>query len=412
MLRKKLFWILLFMVLVVSGCNNDGSGGSGLNRDTGWMRQVENPLVIAGLTDTTLDFGPADPSVLYDEQDNLWKVWFSSTLMDIASESEIMTIKYAHSKDGITWSDPQIVLQAASDTTAWDHTHIETPAVIKNPDPHAPPGQKFILWYSGANTTLASGENRPTTFPYYQIGMAYSADGLSFTRYTPGLNNKPGLALVAEAGLFGSRLPGVFGDGVVADPEVIYRDKRFYMWFSSYAEFVPEPVTASGRSPLAFGIALVTSSDGINWSTNHDNPLLSLAKPGEVAAGQQPSVLFNPDTDQYEMWFSNDSDTETSTPPCNFNTVNGFWRAVSNDGINWTPDYSARDLTYDTRHGYESLGFLTGIEVAYVNGTYRAYYCAWGADHIPDDTVYLCPDRQGGLIPAVLSLNLATFTLP
>jgi hypothetical protein len=404
------FLIIVFMTLVVSGCGSSGGGVSSPDPDTGRARQVENPLIVPELTAAKVDFGPADPRVLYDEEDNMWKVWFSSTLKDISSGNETMTIKYSESHDGITWSDPQIALQVASDTTAWDHTHTETPAVIKNPNPSAPPGQKYMLWYSGANTTLAAAENRPTTFPYYQIGLAYSADGISFTRYTPGLNNKPGLALVAEASVFGSSLPGIFGDGVVADPEVIYRDNLFYMWFSSYAESVSDPVTASGRSPLAFGIGLVTSSDGVTWSTNHDNPLMSLAKPGEVAAGQQPSVLFNPDTFQYEMWFSNDSDPEKSTLPCAFNTVNGFWHAVSSDGINWAPDYSARDLTYDIQYGYESLGSLTGIEVVYANGTYQAYYSAWGTEQIPDDTIYLCPDQQGGLIPAVLTLNRATFT--
>lgn len=403
---------ILFMAIVLSGCGSSESGSSSSYTDTQWVRQVDNPLIVPELTATTVDFGPADPTVLYDEEDNTWKVWFSSTLMDIPSRNEIMLIKYSQSHDGITWSDPQIAFQVANDPTAWDHTHTETPAVIKNPNPAAPPGQKFMLWYSGANTTLAVSENRPTQFPYYQIGLAFSADGISFTRYSPGLNNKPGLILEAEASLFGGSLPGVFGDGVVADPEVIYRDDLYYMWFSSYAESVSNPVTVSGRSPLAFGIALVTSADGITWNTTHDNPLASLAKLGEVGAGQQPSVLFNGDTLQFEMWFSNDSDIETKTIPCSFNTVNGFWRAVSSDGINWAPEYSARDLTYDMKYGYESLGFLTGIEVVYVNGTYQAYYSAWGIEQIPDNTVYLCPDQQGALIPAALTLNRATLTRP
>lgn len=404
--------IIFSLALIIFGCGN--SGGDSPSPDPGgpWERQAENPLYVPELTATTLDYGPADPTVLYDEADNKWKVWFSSTLKAIPSGDETMTIKYAESLDGIIWSEPQIAMQAASDPSAWDHTHTETPAVIKNPDPGAPPEQQYMLWYSGANTTLAASQNRPTTFPYYQIGLAFSADGITFTRATPGLNNQPGLALAAEAALFGSRLPGVFGDGVVADPEVIYRDNQYQMWFSSYAESVPDPIAATGRAPLAFGIARATSTDGVTWTTPHDNPLSSLAKPGETAAGQQPSVLFNPDTLQYEMWFSNDSDMEKETLPCSFNTVNGFYYAVSSDGINWTPDYSARDITYDTQYPYESLGFLTGIEVVFHQGTYHAYYSAWGVEQIPDETVYLCPDHQGDLIPAVLTLNRAALIPP
>lgn len=316
-----------------------------------------------------------------------------------------MTIMYSESLDSINWSIPQIAFQAASDATAWDHTNTETPAVIKNPNPAAPASQKFMMWYAGANRTLDLSENRPTTFAYYQIGLAYSADGKSFTRHTPGLNNKPGLVLVANAGLFGASLPGIFGDGLVADPEVIYRNNLYHMWFSSYAE------TAPSRTPLAFGIAHATSDDGVTWSAPHTNPLSTLAKSGEVAAGQQPSVLFNPTSSRYEMWFSNDTAAEKATIPCSFNTVKGFWRAVSSDGVSWIPDYSKRDLTYDTQYAYESLGFLTGVKVVLDNGTYRAYYSAWGTEQIPNNSVYLCPDQQGGLIPAVLTLNHAIFTL-
>lgn len=404
------YLMILSIALILFGCGNSDGDGPSPDSNEQWQRQAENPLHVPQLTATTLDYGPADPTVMYDEADSKWKVWFSSTLKAIPSGDETMTIKYAESLDGITWSEPQIAMQTASNPSAWDHTHTETPAVIRNPDPGAPPEQQYMLWYSGANTTLAASQNRPTTFPYYQIGLAYSADGITFTRATPGLNNQPGLAVVAEADLFGSNLPGVFGDGVVADPEVIYHDNEFQMWFSSYAESVTDPVTVAGRTPLAFGIARVTSTDGVTWTAPHDNPLASLAKPGETAAGQQPSVLFNPDTQQYEMWFSNDSDTEKAILPCSFNTVHGFYHATSDDGINWTPDYSTRDLTYDTQHLYESLGFLTGIEVVFHQSTYQAYYSGWGTEQIPDDSVYRCPDQQGDLIPAVLTLNRATRT--
>ena len=56
----------------------------------------------------------------------------------------------------------------------------------------------------------------------------------------------------------------------------------------------------------------------------------------------------------------------------------------------------------------ESLGFLTGVKVLLDNGTYRAYYVAWGTEQIPSNSFYLCPNQQGVLIPAVLTLNRAT----
>ena len=404
--------LFLAVFLVACGGGNDSSGGSSNPPVTGWQRQIENPLIVPKLTSTTLDYGPADSSVLFDTEDNKWKIWFSSTLKDIASGTATLTIRYSESTDGVSWSDAQTVFQVSSDSSAWDHTAVETPAVIKNPDPTAPTAKKFMMWYSGANTNLATSENRPTTLTYYQIGLAYSPDGKSFTRHTPGLSSKPGLVLTASMPIFGGDLPGTLGDGVVADPEVLHKDNLFHMWFSSYAETVPIPVSPTGRTPLAFGIAHMTSSDGVNWSTSHANPLASLRKPGDVASGQQPSVLFNQNTNQYEMWFSNDTDTEKRSLPCSFNTVIGFWRAVSSDGVNWTPDYARRTLEYDTQQGYEALGFLTGIEVVLVAGRYQAYYTAWGTEQIPDQSVYLCPDQQNNLIPAVLTLNRASYVSP
>lgn len=395
---------MFVLALFACGGKNDESGNSVAPSAANWVRQAGNPLIVPKLTATTLDYGPADPTVLFDTEDNKWKAWFSSTLKDTSTSIETMTIKYSESPDGVVWLEPRVAFQVSSDPMAWDHTHTETPTVIKNPNPAPSFDQKFMMWYAGANKTLAPSENRTATFPYYQIGLAFSADGKSFTRYSPGLNNKPGLVLEANADLFGTSLPGVFGDGLVADPEVIYRNNLYQMWFSSYAETVPV------RTPLAFGIAHATSNDGITWSAAQANPLSTLAKFGEVTAGQQPSVLFNAIANQYEMWFSNDTAAEKATIPCSFNTVIGFWRAVSSDGVIWTPNYSKRDLTYDTQYAFESLGFLTGVKVLLDNGTYRAYYSAWGTTQIPDPDYYLCPDQQGDFISGVLTLNRASFT--
>jgi hypothetical protein len=401
--------VVILLTLAFASCGGKGGGDSGPAPVAGWVRQAGNPLIVPTLTPTTLAYGPADPSVLFDTEDNKWKAWFSWTLKDLPSGNETMTIQYSESLDGVAWSVPQTAFEISADANAWDRTHAETPMVIKNPNAGAPPSQKFMLWYAGANKNLAASENRPTTFPYYQIGLAYSSDGKSFIRVTPGLNNKPGLVLTASAAAFGVGLPGTYGDGLVADPDVIFRNNVYHMWFSSYAETVSNPVAPTGRTPLAFGIAHATSTDGVSWSFPHSNPLSSLAKSGEVAAGQQPSVLFNPTAARYEMWFSNDSAAEKASIPCSFNTVVGFWRAVSNDGVTWTPDYSKRDFTYSTQYGYEALGFLTGVKVVLVNGTYHTYYSAWGTEQIPNPSLYLCPDQQGQLISAVLTLNRATY---
>ena len=308
-----------------------------------------------------------------------------------------MTIKYSESLDGINWSDPVIALQESDNSAAWDYTHCETPTVIKNPDPLAPPGKKYLMYYSGANKDIDAPPNKPGTYTYYQIGLAYSDNGSSFNRISPGIDNKPGLVLEPDAALFGNGLPGNYGEGIVADPEVVYQNGIYHMWFTCMVE-------TAGGTFLALGICHAISNDGISWIANHNNPLSSLSRSG-TGSGQQPGVLYNSDTHQYEMWFSNDTDAEKATVPCSYNTVNGFFHATSDDGINWNADYTARDILYSKEYSYESLGFLTGIEVILVNGKYYMFYSAWGTEQIPDG--YECPDQYGGNIPGVLTLNTA-----
>ena len=99
---------ILSLIFLLSSCGS-GSVSNGYN----WQRQAENPLIVPTITATTLDYGPADPSVLFDSDDNKWKAWFSSTLKDLATSNETMTIKYSESLDGVTWSTPVVAFQVS-----------------------------------------------------------------------------------------------------------------------------------------------------------------------------------------------------------------------------------------------------------------------------------------------------------
>ncbi len=167
--------------------------------------------------------------------------------------------------------------------------------MIINPAASAPASQRFIMFYAGANTLANAGTGRPAGTPYYGIGLAYSADGVSFTRIQPGLGSQPGLVLPASSALFGP-LPGTYGDGVLADPSVVAVGTTLHLWCTSYAE-----TTGTTRSPLAFGIAhAVSNDDGQTWTFPQANPLASLYRPGALGGGQQPSVIQDPRTGGFE----------------------------------------------------------------------------------------------------------------
>lgn len=371
------------------------------------MRAVQNPLLTPGIDPspaTTYEVSIADPSVLRDPDTGTWHAWYSATIFDaaIGSDPGCIVIKHATSPDGLAWTAQATpVLSSRIDPADWDYTHVETPSVVRNPDPSAPPQQRFLLFYAGGNRDADTLAGRPSldAFPYYQIGLAYSADGTAFTR-APGIGGQDGLVLTAPMVL--ASVAG-FGDGLVADPEAIVRDGQIELWCSSFAE----TVNGSVRSPLAFGIATARSTDGVNWTFPVGNPLPSLYKPGDLAGGQQPAVLFDAALGRYEMWFKNDTPAETATIPTAFFTAFGFWRAVSTDGLTWIPDYSARDFVRDATLDYEAYGVLTGCAVVRANGVDFLFYSAWGTRGVPDPARYSVPLQSGGLVPAVITFSVA-----
>jgi hypothetical protein len=245
------------------------------------------------------------------------------------------------------------------------------------------------MYYSGA-----AGQH-PMGFPEYQIGLAISADGMSFQRLPESESpyHAPGLVLrVAEA------LPDVRGlvDGIVADPEVQLIDGVYHLWFSSFG-------SGAGQKILAFGISHATSSDGVHWIPSPDNPIPSLRNANN-AGGQQPSVAWNPVLRRWEMWFTSDTEKETAQIPSTFNPALGFWMATSKDALSWNVDYGApRNVFWRPGSSDEAYGLLTGAEVVIVDGMRHLFYTAWGRVGVPDGFVVPVRDRRQ-YVPAVLNL--------
>lgn len=394
-------------VLLAAACS--GTGGDTGTAASAWERSASNPLLtpaIAPAPATTYEVSIADPCVLYDETTGTFQAWYSATIFDtaISNDPGRIVIKYASSSDGLAWTAQSApVLSSRGSSNDWDYTHVETPHVVLNPDPAAPSSQRYLLFYSGGNRDLDTTLGRPANggFPYYAIGLAYSPDGTAFTR-APGLGGQAGLVLRAPDVL----VPAVtnYGDGLIADPCAIVRDGHIELWCSSFAESI---AVGGARSPLAFGISLAQSTNGLSWTTPTGNPLASLYKPGDVAGGEQPAVVYDAARHRYEMWFKNDTAAERSQLPTTFFTAHGFWRALSTDGKHWTVDYTARDFGWRPELDYEQYGLLTGCSVVRRGNSDLLYYSAWGTRGIPDPARYQVPLQAGGTAPAVITFAVA-----
>ena len=281
----------------------------------GWARDAA-PILTAGAwgADGLQDHSIADPDVLYDPAEGIWHVWYQTARgKKYVSDENVMVIRHAHSADpGADWIvDPQPALELPEDRTAWDATHSETPSVVY--DPAAPADRRYKMYYSGASRMLDLG------FPDYQIGLAISSDGRTFSRLPESESpyGRAGLVLQVKDAL--PDLPSLAG-GVVADPEIQLIDGRYHLWFSSFAHDPKNKI-------LAFGISHAASEDGIHWVPSPGNPVPSLRN-AQNAGGQQPSAAWNPVRGFWEMWFTSDADEERKGIPSSFNPAAGILDGV------------------------------------------------------------------------------------
>lgn len=364
-----------------------------------FTRRGDNPRLRAGTSfDGLVDVTISDPDVHWDPATDGWRAYFMAARGESFAGPLTQTIREVRgSADGATWTlvDPP-ALTASASPAAWDHVNTETPTVVFNPD--APAERRYLLLYSGASE-IAPGQS----FPAYAIGAAFSADGVRFTRVAAGESPHGEAGLV----LTGADVYPDADEALVADPEVLYHDGVYHLWFSSYG---CTTTTTACDSFAAFGVAHATSTDGVHWTPDAVSPVPGLLRdPGSPSSGgMQPSVVWDDVHCQYELWLTSDGPGENDAQPIEFNNTMGVWRATSDDGDAWTIDYQGeRDLAWDPAAPGEPLGMLTGNDGA-VRGEQRLMlYVGFDDQQVPDG--FFLPDRTPtGYRPGVMALGVAT----
>ncbi len=378
-----------------------------------FTRCAANPLYTAGNAhiDGRLELFVADPSVMFDAEENLWKAWWQSPLdVDYLNPDNRTAVLYAESPDGLAWTVQDApVMTTGDDPGDWDYDRMETPSVVKVPS--NPPDRRYVMYYSGGN--FAAVQTPFDGYPWYQIGVAFSPDGRNFTRLpaaespyferdTP-FQNIEGLVWYG-----GDAFPGMpaVKDGLAADPEVIVVNGIWHMYFSSFG-------TDENLSPLAFGISHATSTDGIHWTAAPNNPLM---------AGQQPSVVW--DGSRFEMFYNADSDAERALLPSAFNAIANATYAYSTDGsVGDTFASPSRVLSWDPTLDYERYSWLTGADAVLREDGYWLFYTGFSNVSPPENFLIpahdawcqtadtcICYDDNGTqicLLKSVVTFNLA-----
>lgn len=124
-------------------------------------------------------------------------------------------------------------------TGDWDGSWIKDPCVVRD-------GDTYKMWYAGRSTGTS----------LYQIGLATSTDGITWTKSTA--NPVITLGSTGEPDSGGCTMPNIWKDSTAVGSTTL--------WRMLYAG------TSSGGS--VYGVCYAYSSDGITWTKSSANPVI------------------------------------------------------------------------------------------------------------------------------------------
>ncbi|MEM6786467.1 MAG: hypothetical protein AAF715_03020 [Myxococcota bacterium] len=333
----------------------DGGGGAGGEArceghfERSYPRIVDPRELVSPSTGDNTVAVTADPCAVWDPQIEKFRVFF--TFADFTAEEQNLPPAGIF---GGTWApgeafEPYETL-ALDQIGTFDTYSVETCDVVRIDDETSATGQRFFMYYGGASQEE----------PDYTIALATSEDGRRFEPIPPNLSPRGALGELFKIDSVLPGAPDVPGN-YPTDPTVVIRDDTWHMWTFCVQQF------PDGGG----GVCHSTSLDGINWQ--HFGPGSGLTRGAPI----QPTVHFNPSLDAFEMYVVMDTPEEEAeihdvTANLTLRVV-GWFRAVSEDGMTWTPD-PERGFCEDLSRPWEDAGVATGADAAIANDTLYFFY--------------------------------------
>ncbi|MBL7075456.1 T9SS type A sorting domain-containing protein [candidate division KSB1 bacterium] len=223
--------------------------------------------------------------VLYDHEGFggdacFYKMWFADpSIWPYNTE----TIKYAESTDGINWVNIQPISQdplypLVTGYCGWWYGTYGPGTVLYNPggydtwNDEDPMGHKYVMYYDVATMNCIPGEIESTA-------LAYSLDGIYWKRY----EDQPVML---------SGPDGAWDSLYVYAWTILNDDDGYHMWYSG------------GGSASHEGIGYATSSDGIDWTRDADNPIFNVNDGIDWRNTRTYTPFVIKDGFSYKMWFT------------------------------------------------------------------------------------------------------------
>jgi len=210
-----------------------------------------------------------------------YRMWY----WDPSHLYDVMAIAYTESPNGVKWYNDQPVQNGAVPIVSggdpwWNRGSYGPCDVLYNPSASdTGTDWTFTMYYDG------------TTGGDEAIGLGFSADGITWTGYDADSDSK------ADPVLKGTYNSGDWDYNYVSRATIIKNaDDNYEMWYSG------------GIGAMNHGIGYATSSDGINWTRDANNPIFhkdDIGYPGYPWRQERtycPSVI--KDGSSYKMWFA------------------------------------------------------------------------------------------------------------
>jgi len=268
-----------------------------------WMDYINNPL-IEPLGNSYDNLGVAQPVVIYDS--GLYKMWYHG-LGRVEGDPWKTYILYKESIDGINWTSfPNPVIFPG--VNSWDSKSVSPGAVIKE-------NGIYRMYYNGYSDEYAN----------WHIGLATSVDGINWTKRSQPI------------------LHGTYGWEYQIGPTAIVKINSTYFLYYT------------GRNLPGYKIGVAVSTDGINFTKYSGNPILTNDKPWELNGTLDGSVVMDNGTLKMVYMNSNASGFGFATSTDGLNWIkdnNNPFFTINNTANNWADDDIAYPSFVKTNNDY------------------------------------------------------------
>jgi len=336
-----------------------------------YVKYPNNPVIDTLSTTNPNEFWTrwkTDPCVIHWGNDSL-RMYYGTNNYGVQTQ-----IGTAVSLDGNNWIENRdSAVVSTGPAGSWDELDVETPGVLYIPS--NPDSTKYMLYYSGSqhdSTVLDTSNTGLYPIEIYQIGLAYSRDGINFIKYNDPTNDTnilyqnsdPVIRIPYTTGGIPDTINYLFSS--VAEPSLMFdtSTSTFKIWYIGLGCSNPSCI---GILDFRYRILYSESIDGINWSA--PTPVLDIGNSGDFDS----ALIYAPHVIKIgaEYWMFYGGNTYSSGTFAFFSQKIGL--AISTDGVNFTKVPDNPIATNGINGTWDHLGANYPSAILYKD-TLRVYY--------------------------------------